>query len=764
MNYTLKTNTDRPLMKKWLIFSLFLFLLINIKCKKEFDYPEIQTKEVTNIDSTGAVFNAEILILGNKSIIDCGFVWNIKGNPSFEKSYKKSLGKKESVGIYSSKINSAFEVDSKYYIRAFINNGESIIYGQEKSFISLGSLGPNIVSFLPDTASWGDTIIIKGKNFSSKNEENLVKFGEFSIFPVSSNDTVIFTFVPFRLDKSDVHISVSILGNINNSKEKFQLTAPVINDFNPKSGSYPDIVEITGSYFHPDYTTIKFDSFEANILSVESNKIYAEIPANISSGDVDLSVTVCSSNEVISDKKFFNLSHEISSFSPLSATFGDEIIISGARFSPDISSNIVRFGNDQASVIEITENSLKVLVPYSLPTEFSTISVTVNENTSYASDEFKLKGPTIDNFSPNYGSRGDIIDIFGHNFNTVSDFNKVYIGYKLASVVSSDSNTLSIIVPDNISHGNQELRIVVAGMKFVAPNNFTCYEPWKRLTDFAGGERLSVFGFAIDGKGYFVGGKNDMGNELDDLWMYNPSDNTWTEKANIPREVWGNESFSTTNYGYILFYEELWRYDSNNDVWSRVSDFPGSAEGQRTAFSIGDKGYVGTGYPTTDEFWEYDESSDTWTQKVDYLGGKSRSTTSFSINGKGYISLGWENCTKLWEYDPILDSWRENLDLTGIVQGLSDKRPYSVGLSCDGKGYMISGGYWYNSDQYKDIYQYDPETNICIRMVDMPSSAYKRQQATGFTIGNKMYIGTGMASNHIFLKDFWEFDTSKLKP
>lgn len=755
-------------MKKWFLILILLFLLIGITCKKDFEYPDIQTKEVTNIDSAGAVFNAEILNLGNNSIIDHGFVWNSTGNPTFEKSYPVSLGETENIGEYSAKIKSDFEEGKRYFVRAFVNTGESIFYGQEERFISLGCLGPKIISFSPDSTSWGDTIIITGENFSLAYHQNVIKFGEITTIPISSSNSEIVALVPFDLDRSDVYISVSVFGNISTGSEKFRLKAPVIDDFNPKSGIYPDIVEISGSYFHPNYTKVKFDSSEANIHSVEFNKILAEVPLNLRSGEVDLSVTVCS-KQVISDTKFYNLAPEILSFSPVTGTFGEEITILGERFSPDISANIVRFGNVLAEVTEASENSLKILVPSDLSVEYSIISVSTGQTVSYSDDEFKLKGPVIDNFSPAYGSRGDIINISGHNFNPVSELNKVYIGYKLAEVESSDSNNLSIIIPDDILHGDQELRIVLAEMEFIAAAPFTCHEPWTRLEDFGGIKRNSAYGFSISGKGYFVGGKDSYNaREFNDLWMYDPSDNTWTEKASIPIDVWGGESFATTDFAYILFYEQLWRYDPNNDEWTRVSDFPGSAESQRTAFSIGDKGYVGTGYTginPTDEFWEYDESTDSWTQKADYAGGNSRSTASFSINGKGYICLGIENCTKLWEYDPTLDNWTEKLTLTGIVQGLPNKRPYSVGLSCNGKGYIVTGGCSYGcDDQYKDIYQYDPISNTCVRLVDMPASAYKRQSASGFTIGNKMYIGTGVASSHISLKDFWEFDPSKLKP
>jgi N-acetylneuraminic acid mutarotase len=63
-----------------------------------------------------------------------------------------------------------------------------------------------------------------------------------------------------------------------------------------------------------------------------------------------------------------------------------------------------------------------------------------------------------------------------------------------------------------------------------------------------------------------------------------------------------------------------------------------------SAFSIGNKGYVGTGgtdgNSETINFWEYDPASDIWTKKAD-VGGEARGgAVGFAIGNKGYIGTG----------------------------------------------------------------------------------------------------------------------------
>lgn len=55
------------------------------------------------------------------------------------------------------------------------------------------------------------------------------------------------------------------------------------------------------------------------------------------------------------------------------------------------------------------------------------------------------------------------------------------------------------------------------------------------------------------------------------------------------------------------------------NAWAQKTNFGGTARWGAVGFSIGNKGYIGTGgegsVPKND-FWEYDPTTDTWTQKA----------------------------------------------------------------------------------------------------------------------------------------------------
>src|SRR5207344_501400 len=88
-----------------------------------------------------------------------------------------------------------------------------------------------------------------------------------------------------------------------------------------------------------------------------------------------------------------------------------------------------------------------------------------------------------------------------------------------------------------------------------------------------------------------------------------------------------------------------WEYDSSTNSWTQKADFGGGPRADAAGFSIGGKGYWGTGQDSERiifyrDFWQFDPIANTWSQKADF-GGTGRTTaTGFSIGSKGYIGLG----------------------------------------------------------------------------------------------------------------------------
>jgi hypothetical protein len=250
----------------------------------------------------------------------------------------------------------------------------------------------------------------------------------------------------------------------------------------------------------------------------------------------------------------------------------------------------------------------------------------------------------------------------------------------------------------------------------------------------------------------------------------------WTRKADF--EGIGRHSavgFSIGSKGYIgtgydgsTFYNDFWEYDSATDTWTQKANFGGTARGKAVGFSIGSKGYIGTGYDGTEnknDFWEYHPRSNYWTQKANFEGAARYNAVGFSIGDKGYIGTGayYGSSTyykDFWEYNPDSDTWTQkaNIELPFIAQ-----RSAAVGFSIGSKGYVGLGtvvyllwGFIPINIYFSDFYEYDQTANTWTMKKSFSGGA--RYDAVGFSIGSKGYVGTGYDGS-TFYNDFWEYDS-----
>jgi len=241
------------------------------------------------------------------------------------------------------------------------------------------------------------------------------------------------------------------------------------------------------------------------------------------------------------------------------------------------------------------------------------------------------------------------------------------------------------------------------------------------------------------------------------------SQGTWTQKANFGSTArFLACGFSIGTKGYIgtgddgVKKQDFWEWDKSTDTWTQKANFPGTVRTDAVGFSIGNKGYIGTGGssvsgPFYSDFWEYDPSANLWTQKTNFGGSARFRATGFSIGTKGYIGTGWDGSFKndFWEWDQATNTWTQKASFGGSV------RWDAVGLSIGNKGYIGCG--YATSTAVNDFWEWDQITNIWTQKANVGGSI--RSAPVGFSINGKGYIGTGAHDpGPICMNDFWEWD------
>ncbi|MBK7851597.1 MAG: hypothetical protein IPJ66_10800 [Bacteroidetes bacterium] len=237
----------------------------------------------------------------------------------------------------------------------------------------------------------------------------------------------------------------------------------------------------------------------------------------------------------------------------------------------------------------------------------------------------------------------------------------------------------------------------------------------------------------------------------------------WSQKADFGGGArHAAVAFSIGNKGYVgtgvslngpVYFNDFYEYDPNSNSWIQVSSFPASARHSAVGFAIGDKGYVGTGYDGTwkIDFWQYSPANDSWIQRADFAGMARYEAASFTIGTKGYIGLGQTSGTGLvdfWEYDTVNNLWTPIADFTGGA------RWSTFSFSIGNKGYVGTGVNF--PAHFNDFWSYSPISNAWTQET---SFGLERWDATAFSIAGKGYALTGV-NNSGNQKDCWEYSPS----
>lgn len=303
---------------------------------------------------------------------------------------------------------------------------------------------------------------------------------------------------------------------------------------------------------------------------------------------------------------------------------------------------------------------------------------------------------------------------------------------------------------------------------------------WKALEPFAGGVRNAAVAVNIGEKIYVgLGYSSSLGNSQvsNDWYEYDPATNKWTSKSDFPGTARANAvAFVINGKAYIGLgtnydrqsktdlYSDFYEYNPATNIWIKKGDFTGKPRDQPVYFTIGDRGYLGTGNVdasqpyNTREFYEYDAAKDAWTRKADFFGSSRCRSVGFSINNKGYIGGGEDDSitkqSDFYEYDADTDKWTTKASLpTAIAR--------ARGFSFNNVGYIVGGLGQTQNTNMNDIYKYNPADNTWTNVGEIAaeqSNNKGRFYPITVPTKTKIYIGLGGrgAEGTTNLKDFYE--------
>ncbi len=279
---------------------------------------------------------------------------------------------------------------------------------------------------------------------------------------------------------------------------------------------------------------------------------------------------------------------------------------------------------------------------------------------------------------------------------------------------------------------------------------------WMQRAAFPGAPRNQAVCFVIGNKAYV--GPDGVNN---DFWEWDQGTNIWTRRADFPDNTSQRSwlaGFSIGTKGYIgtgialngTLLADFYEWDQQTDTWTRKADVnPGRGYG--VGFSIGNKGYISTGIGAlsdTPNTMEYDPQNDTWTTMSLFPGGVRTSAIAAVMGGKAYIGTGTDslNHEDFWEWNPIGDVWVQKANCGG------GPRSSAISFVLGNKYYA---GVGFDLANKNDLWEYDVNSNSWTQMASFPPGA--RSGAVAFSIGTRGYVALGDGN-----LDLWEFDPTGL--
>ena len=483
----------------------------------------------------------------------------------------------------------------------------------------------------------------------------------------------------------------------------------------------------------------------------------------------------------------------------------DTITIKGRYFTDKTNNIKVSFGTEASKVILSNDTIIKCIVPETIKKYNPILEIKVYEK-KVINQGFSLFTPIIKTISSLQATFRDELVIYGDHFDLDVSRNKVYFGNIEAPIVSSNRNTLKVLVPDDLEKSKEIIKVVTQLQEVLSEDNFHLKAPtisfvkkdiYSREEIFIQGENFhpiknkNIISFEGVEAAITNGDTKTLNTKvpygpfprrkakveiklLDTIVAYevelNILDKWVMVSDNLPFFYHGSmhSAVVANNTAYIITQKrgDFDEFRQNIYLWKFIpEDF--SWEEKKIPFSIdiyeesgavveSDGNNIYVYLPNSEnDFWEFDTASSIWSKKAKFIGEKRSGATHFSINGEIYIGLGIDSkpyipviFNDFYKYSPSNNNWIKIADLP-----LGIKRRWTGSFVINGMGYFSGGAY--NTGDY-DCWSYNSYDDTWSRIADFESS---KSGTSSFSLNGFGYVTGGSSTGGSNTNGCWQYNS-----
>jgi len=304
----------------------------------------------------------------------------------------------------------------------------------------INTQAPVVAAFTPDSAAFGNTVTLYGKNFSGA---TAVTFGGTPAASFTTQSDSVITATLGNGATGDIAVTTS-LGT--GALAGFHVILdPDVTFFTPTSAGRGDTVVISGSRF-TSASAVSFGGTPATWFTVVDDNTIKALIGNIGSTGNLVVKTLYGADTATG---FTYIPYPlVTSFTPSAGKTGDAISIHGKFLT---NATAISFGGANASSFTVVSDTVITAIVGNGAIGGITVTTPSGSGTL---EEFTYiyPAPVVTGFSPASGPAGSTVTITGSGFDPVAANNVVYFGGGKAYVSHASSTSLTVIVPSGATY------------------------------------------------------------------------------------------------------------------------------------------------------------------------------------------------------------------------------------------------------------------------------------------------------------------------